>query len=706
METVNPFLTAADLVLLPKGTECPPAELAAGTESICRQRMSFGSGLDYNVDTNTFFGISDRGGNVGCSNLASTLGFQVPKFAPHFSSFKLSFDGTAVPITHVYERTTDGTPVDGLPVRLLTTTYDDYGTQSYSNGTCSATLLPFSKKGFDSEGIKILPNGYFAICDEYMPSVYIVDSNGYVKVRYVPAGSESVLSGADYPVVGILPASFFNRRRNRGFEGIAVDCAGTVLYAFVQSPLWAGAPSVTSARIGRVAKLDITNPLNAVLMAEYLHEFDAISTITTGGGSQTDLKVGDAAFIETNKILIEVHSNTAHKLIVLDFSSATDVKGRTDENSRAYELNVTCTNLASYGITCASKTAVWDSRWMPAGLFPEKTEGLAILSRSVIALGNDNDYGNTAELKNSSIWIIQLNTTIASHENFLCSRTLAGSFGDPHIKTLGGMIVTYTGEGDVTMLEAPSTGLRYQNRFHAPVRAPASWTTAAALQCHANADVVEIYAVASDKADADIRINKKPAQWLEIGDKLEGESFTVRRTGGGRYLVACNDDALTLDITIRRKQEEYAWMDVMARPGRQLLDKAAGLLGSHDSDSHNDVAFSTGKVVELSTASKEAGYTSFMENSDIHEVEASWRLAPESSLFSEAHPISNFGAKRALLEAASESFLFTDSPRMERARTICMKAGLTGAYVQTCAYDLAVTGDEAHIDHHLSIMRS
>mmetsp|Transcript_41670 Transcript_41670/g.69392 ORF Transcript_41670/g.69392 Transcript_41670/m.69392 type:complete len:250 (+) Transcript_41670:4192-4941(+) len=206
-------------------------------------------------------------------------------------------------------------------------------------------------------------------------------------------------------------------------------------------------------------------------------------------------------------------------------------------------------------------------------------------------------------------------------------------------------------------------------------------------------------------AHCSIRINKQQIRWLEIGETFDAPNMLVRRTGGGKFKVSCKDGSLTLDVLIRRKEEEYAWMDVSARPGSKLLNKAAGLLGSFDSNTQNDVAFAHGEVVELSEEAHANGYASFLDNSAIQEVEESWRVAASESLFSERHPAStsgSIGSKRALLEAAKETYLSPDSPRMERARQLCVQSGLTGAFIQTCAYDLAVTGDEAHIHHHLA----
>mmetsp|Transcript_34639 Transcript_34639/g.56050 ORF Transcript_34639/g.56050 Transcript_34639/m.56050 type:complete len:464 (-) Transcript_34639:674-2065(-) len=262
-----------------------------------------------------------------------------------------------------------------------------------------------------------------------------------------------------------------------------------------------------------------------------------------------------------------------------------------------------------------------------------------------------------------------------------------GSFGDPHIKTLGGLIVTYAGDGDVTMMAAPSMGLRYLSRFSGSTSYPASWATALALQCQTGGQVLEMYAMPDEDRDTDIIIDGKLSKWLEIGEDLSGVSIRVDRTAGGHYSVACNDNSLALDVVVHRaKSNALAWMDVAVRMNDKLYGKAAGLIGSYDGDVDNDVAFAHGKVLYVPKEKTSDGYLSFTEMGDIFEVEESWRVQPSETLFSRPHPdisLPTHGDRRHLL--ASMDHPVRNEERMDRARKLCSGAGIKGPYIETCA---------------------
>ena len=71
--------------------------------------------------------------------------------------------------------------------------------------------------GVDTEGIVVLPDGSFWVCEEYRPSLIRVSAEGRVVERHVPEGV--ALDGADTRVIADLPAVYGKRRDNRGFEG-------------------------------------------------------------------------------------------------------------------------------------------------------------------------------------------------------------------------------------------------------------------------------------------------------------------------------------------------------------------------------------------------------------------------------------------------------------------------------------------------------
>mmetsp|Transcript_32556 Transcript_32556/g.52750 ORF Transcript_32556/g.52750 Transcript_32556/m.52750 type:complete len:575 (+) Transcript_32556:291-2015(+) len=278
----------------------------------------------------------------------------------------------------------------------------------------------------------------------------------------------------------------------------------------------------------------------------------------------------------------------------------------------------------------------------------------------------------------------------------------AATCGEPHIRTWDGLLITYAGEGDVTMLEAPSEGTRYEARFtqHLP-DFPASWTTALALQCQTGGSVAEVYSVDEGPYDTSILINKKQMSWLEIGQSHVAEDITVERFGGGRYYVSCMDGSMTLDVAIRRTSypKKYAWLDALVKVDlERFYKKARGLLGTIDDNLFNDLEYRNGSLAQLTAESVEDRYINHINLTLIHEIQDSWRIPQGHSLFSLA-PIVPFGPfsdtkrrLRKLLDDATHPVL--DAARMRIARNTCEHYGLTGPFVHSCAFDLAITGSK------------
>ena len=85
--------------------------------------------------------------------------------------------------------------------------------------------MDLNPNGLDTEGIVRAHDGTFWLVDEYSPSLVHVSAGGKVLARYVPKGLS--LTGADYPVIEVLPSIFPTRKGNRGFEGLAQLPGGT-----------------------------------------------------------------------------------------------------------------------------------------------------------------------------------------------------------------------------------------------------------------------------------------------------------------------------------------------------------------------------------------------------------------------------------------------------------------------------------------------
>lgn len=365
------------------------------------EQPAIGSGLLMLPD-GTFLGITDRGPNedhLDANKKADGKIFPMPEFIPTIIHFKV--DGkTIVPLSYTKMTDSSGKGITGLT--------NVKGEELPFNSASSTTPLDFNVNGMDTEAIARFPDGRLITVDETSPSIAILSEKGQVLMRYTPVSKP--LTGAAYPVKNILPDVYTQRRVNRGFENVSLSGDGKTAWITLQSPMGdAKADAYKNSRILRTLKLDVSDPLNARVVGEYLTLGSAISDYPAGG-KQADLKISDTAWIAGDKLLTLERAGGLVQLFVDDFSGATNVLSHADEGKLTFED--VATDLGALGVKTATRKLVFKST--DAGITDDKLEGLAILTPSVIALTNDNDFGigDNKTGAPSKIWFVQLGTNL------------------------------------------------------------------------------------------------------------------------------------------------------------------------------------------------------------------------------------------------------------------------------------------------------
>lgn len=382
---------------------------AAATNGLAYlDRPGIASGLQH-LGGKRYLGVSDRGPNF---TVPGKRVFPLPQFTPTISLFK-RVGHRIVPEAFLPIVANDaGDPVTGIPNSAT----DD--SIPFLNAA-DAVQFPFNPNGMDIEDIHTLGQGYILV-DEYSPSVVTVDRRGKVTKRYTPAGK--TLPGAAYPVSDTLPAILSQRRANRGFECIAVSLDERTAYTVMQSPLGStssGSPYANS-RVVRLLRLDTSDPDNIRVTGQFILQMSLASTYPAGI-RQRDLKISSAAWVSENKLLLLERedellngtNNGGAKLILVDFSAATDIHGTAFANTLAPED--ISTDFAALGITPATSTVVFANEETPT-LRDFKLEGLAILNSRIVAISNDNDFGiGDFPGTISKVWVIRLAEKLPIH---------------------------------------------------------------------------------------------------------------------------------------------------------------------------------------------------------------------------------------------------------------------------------------------------
>lgn len=347
---------------------------------------------------NEFFMLTDRGPNFDNVNGAGKVYgkiFPLENFAPTILRVKLENK-----LIHIIKSIpivdSNGQSVTGI----------SNGKDDETPFSIDEKVIPYRPGGLDTEAIQLLPDGNFLISEEYGPSVLVVDPNGRVLMRYLPKGKTK--ADTPYPVKDSLPEVLKNRRSNRGFESLALAPDGKTAYAILQSPMGdAKSSEFASSRAVRIVRLDFANPLDIKVTGMFLvlqsdmSEYPATS-------KQADLKYSDAVMLSASKILLLERASKKVKLIVADLKDATNILDL--PVSQSLEPEEKSESLSSLNIRPAETSVVFNSVDVLFELDTDKLEGLAVMSPSVVALSNDNDFALGENTTNypSRVWYIKL----------------------------------------------------------------------------------------------------------------------------------------------------------------------------------------------------------------------------------------------------------------------------------------------------------
>ena len=433
LHALNPHLKHSDVV---NGASLEGAACDGKAEyQTCADTPAFASGMMYlgrNKDgAAEFVGITDRGPNQDCGDMSevaddkleamlgkgnpkspvdSGKGFPVDKFSPTFAVAVMRDDKTAHVTKSCNLKRSDGSAVTGVS----TNPFDD---KPY-NAFCQAELA-YDEGGQDSEDIHPVPGTKYAMfVDEYNPSISVVHFDfddsancGKILARYVPENIK--LDKAGYKVHSILPASLEERRKNRGFEGLAISPDGKRAMAIMQSPMQVKSDKyfaeageekhdTRDAEFCVTVLLDISNPLDAKVLGMKYYPVDLVATWGRPAKDQDKVKLSSAQWVSNElglsaqeEAIIVLERDKSVRLYMVDFSVATLHQESTMTAAATHALK-TVAKLEAKGIKVAKKTLLFDTGKIPAwaeGGNSNKAEGFGLLNDFTMVLANDNDFG-------------------------------------------------------------------------------------------------------------------------------------------------------------------------------------------------------------------------------------------------------------------------------------------------------------------------
>lgn len=202
-----------------------------------------------------------------------------------------------------------------------------------------------SNLSLDAEGIALLPDGSFFVCDEYGPYLYRFSAAGTLigAIRppeaLIPRRNGRDSFSSDNPAVGQPSPSprepETGRENNQGLEGLTVSADGRTLYTLMQSATRqdGGSGGNTQRRHSRLLAYDVSNPAAPALAGEWIIPLP----LYQDGNLTLVASAGDLAVLNPRQFLVlardgngrgSANSRSLYRsVLVYDISDATNLAG-------------------------------------------------------------------------------------------------------------------------------------------------------------------------------------------------------------------------------------------------------------------------------------------------------------------------------------------------------------------------------------------
>lgn len=379
-------------------------------------KMGFGSSLTHvpGDPDNVFYTTGDRGPNGEVEvNGETRRTFPMPNYTPSIYKIKLENGEikvlSTIPLKINGKDAVTGTnQITGLP---NVKKHDEVPYDAEAKN-----VLAYDPYGLDLEGLAYSPaDDTFWISEEYGPSIVQVKRDGTILQRLVPKGMAAMMDSKLVPLKEVFPASYLNRRQNRGMEAVSITPDGKWMFAAMQSPLRNPDKSADNSRSLRILKIELSTPKP---VAEYAYATDDAKLFKDL--KQADIVISDLFAVNENTLLIDERDKNAgskaqvKKLYLTDLSAATNILSNYDDVQKAGKTleQMDAAELAKNGIVPPAKRTILDAVGFQ---YPyEKIEGITVVDGNKLVIINDNDFGvgSTAPENGTELWTFELPYTL------------------------------------------------------------------------------------------------------------------------------------------------------------------------------------------------------------------------------------------------------------------------------------------------------
>jgi hypothetical protein len=322
----------------------------------------YGSSMAYNEADGLFYLLTDRGPNADGATPESKV-FPVPSFVPHIGKFRLQ-NGELVLVEKIELKDKDGSYFSGIP-----NAKGDGSTNETAYNLKGEIIANDNRRGLDTEGLTIAPDGSFWVSDEYGPYILHFDAKGNLIEEFSPFN-------------GGLPKHYATRRPNRGMEGLTLSKDGKTLYGAMQSPLYY--PSKETKDKSTVVRI-VSISLKDKKVGEYIYLLDGpkyvVSEIETINDNEFLVLERDGEF--------SVNGKGFKKIFKINILQASNIAA----DPRPFET-MSAATLAENNIHPVKKELFLDILAAIPDYPHEKPEGIALINNNrTLCIVNDDDFG-------------------------------------------------------------------------------------------------------------------------------------------------------------------------------------------------------------------------------------------------------------------------------------------------------------------------
>eukprot|EP01097_Dermamoeba_algensis_P001336 TRINITY_DN150_c0_g1_i12.p1 TRINITY_DN150_c0_g1~~TRINITY_DN150_c0_g1_i12.p1 ORF type:complete len:462 (+),score=120.15 TRINITY_DN150_c0_g1_i12:529-1914(+) len=369
-------------------------------------------------------GMSNGGPFTVCAGNSAAAYAPFPAFSPTAVRFSFEFKPTSPGALDVEERDFFWLRTKETNHGLATATGLSPLTTFYNNSACTTAVpryLGFNRSaevGLDPGAFTVLKNKqYFLIGEGYYPSLVLTDTSGLIRARFVPTVYNTTSNSAAC-LTPLLPAIFSYIRRTKdiggsgGFSGVALTNSETVAWAILRRPLGSddANSNTRNARVHRVVRLDLSDPLNPKVTGTFLYETTPLAQWQAKDASTTatDIKVTALVPLTDDKFLVLERGKSNSIVYEVDFSAASNVLSDAQAN---YQANLILETRSHFNQTLNYKLPqkrklvdLSEVRGINAAI---QTEGLTVLSDSVLGFAESNRWTGPTRFRVHAVWLAE-----------------------------------------------------------------------------------------------------------------------------------------------------------------------------------------------------------------------------------------------------------------------------------------------------------